>query len=184
LQANNKASEVKKRVLRLIKNSLVVVFTLAFVNILRPELLSFIEFTAGSLSISSGLILNVFTLLFIVYFGYFILIDLKFFLDFVSYRFDRKDRGKLQSVAYDIIVLISLALSSSLLSPFLASIQGVGETIVKIANIVLLAIGFFVFYHLVNQVYFLTKKQLEKLFSRSKHSGTSGGNTENQGDPT
>jgi hypothetical protein len=181
---SGEASEVRKRVFRLIKNSLVLAFVLVFLNLLRPELASLIGFVAESLAASSELIVDIFAFLFIVYFGYFILLDLKFFLDLASVRFGRKDRGKFQNITYDVAVLISLVLASSLLSPFLASIQDVGETAVKVANIVLLAMGFLVVYHLANQVYSVLKREFRKVAHRNKQSRLDSQNVEDNGDLT
>jgi predicted PurR-regulated permease PerM len=176
--------EVRKRIFRLIKNSLTLGFILIFLSLLRPELVSLIGFTVEGLTISGDLILNVFALLFVIYFGYFILVDVKYFLDSASARFGRKDRGKLQSITYDIAGLISLILASSLLTPILTSIQGIGVTIAKVFNITLLAIGFLIVYHLSNQLYSLVKQQVEKLIHETRQFRTSHQKRKSEGTST
>jgi predicted PurR-regulated permease PerM len=181
---DGEAGEVRKRIFRLIKNSLTLGFILIFLSLLRPQLVSLIGFTAEGLTISGDLILNVIDLLFVVYFGYFILVDVKYFLDLASARFGRKDRGKLQSITYDIAGLISLVLASSLVTPILTSIQGIGETTAKVVNIILLAIGFFIVYHLANQIYSLLKQQVEKLIHETRQFRTSDQTRKSEGQST
>jgi hypothetical protein len=136
--------------------------------LLRPELVSLIDLASEGLNLSSSLILDVITLLFVVYFGYFILIDAKFFLDLASARFSRKSRSELQNITYDATGLISLVLISALVTPLLNSIQEIGGTASKIFNIVLLGVGFFLLYHLANQIYSLVRHQVEKIFHESQ----------------
>ncbi len=161
------ASEVRIRVFRLIKNSLALGFILFFFSLLRPELVSLIDFAIGELSISGDLILNIIALMFVVYFGYFILVDVKYFLDWASTRFGKKDQGSPKGITYDIAGLISLVLASFLVTPLLTSVGG-GETAVNVFNIALLAIGFFIVYHLANQIYVLIKQEIEKLIGETK----------------
>jgi hypothetical protein len=168
VDTNDEVSAVRKRTFRLIKTGLTLGFILVFFNLLRSELISLINFFLEGLSISGDLVLGVITLLFVIYFGYFILTDLKYFLDLASKRFGQKNRGNLQNITYDVVGLISLVLSSFLLTPIASSIQNVGETMAKAVNIVLLAIGFFLFYHLVNQIYSLLKQEIEKLIVETK----------------
>jgi hypothetical protein len=165
---SGEAGEVRERLFRLIKSSLTLAFVLIFLGFLRPELTSLLDYIVEGLSVSSSLILNAITLAFIVYFGYFILIDAKYFLDKVSVRFGQKDRGKLQTITYDIAGLISLFLVSALITPFLALIQTVGGTISRIFNIVLLGIGFFIVYHLANQIYSVIRQRFEKLIQNGR----------------
>jgi amino acid transporter len=109
------------------------------------------------------MILDTISLMFIIYFGYFILIDSKYFLDFISTRLERRERGKARSVIYDVAAIISLILASELLTPFVESISDVGYTLMTLINIIFLAIGFFIVYHLANEIYYLVKKDVEKL---------------------
>jgi hypothetical protein len=71
----SEAGEARGRIFRLIKNSLILGFVLIFLSFLRPELVSLIDYAA--LGVSGDLILNIVELLFVVYFGYLILADLK-----------------------------------------------------------------------------------------------------------
>jgi hypothetical protein len=151
---SGEAGEVRKRTFLLVKNSLSLSFILIFLSILRPELISLINFAVQGLEISGDLVLNIIILLIIVYFGYSILLNVKYFLDLASARFARK----------------------SLVTPILTPIQGIGSTAAKIVNIILLAVGFFIVYHLANQVYSLVKQEVEKLvpkLQREKDEGKS-----------
>jgi uncharacterized protein YacL len=123
---------------------------------------------AEGLALSSSLILDVVTLLFVVYFGYFILIDAKYFLDLASARFSRKDRSELQNITYDTAGLISLVLVSALVTPILDSAKVFGGAASKIFNIVLLGVGFFILYHLATQLYSLARHQVEKIFHENR----------------
>jgi uncharacterized protein YacL len=160
-------SGIRTRAFRLLKNSLILGFILIFLGFLRPELSSFINFEIGGFPITSEMILSIISLMFIIYFGYFILIDAKYFLDFISIKLGSKERGKAKSVTYDIAIIISLVLASQLLTPFLDSISDVGNAIAKVANIVFLAIGFVITYHLANEIYYLIKKNIENVIEEA-----------------
>ena len=170
---STEVGEVKAKFFRLIKNTLILGFILVFFTLLRAELISLINLAVSGLSISGDLIFNMIILLFVVYFGYYILIEVKYFLDLASKRLGRKNQGNLQSVTYDIAGLISLILASFLLSPIVVSISGFGDTAAKIVNVLLLAIGLLIVYHLANQLYMLLKKQIGKLALETKQFRTS-----------
>ncbi len=159
--------EIRTRVFRLLKNSLTLGFILIFLGFLRPELSSFINFEIGGFPITGEMVLSIIALMFIIYFGYFILIDAKYFLDLISIKLGSKERGKAKSVTYDIAIIISLVLASQLLTPFLASIPNVGDAVAKATNIVFLAIGFVIVYHLANETYYLIKKNIENLIDEA-----------------
>ena len=163
------AGEIRKRILRLTKNVLVLAFALVFLTLLRPELLTAIDFVAAGFMVTGDVIVNIIALLFIIYYGYFILIDVKYFFDSVSARMGRKETGELKSVTNDVAAIIALILASALLTPALASIQNIGATTAKIVNIILLAIGFFIVYHLANQIYHLIRKRIEKFAQTTRH---------------
>lgn len=115
------------------------------------------------------MVLNIIALILIVYFGYFILIDAKYFLDIVSARLGTKERDKSKTITYDVAGIISLILASQLATPLLNSISQFGDTIAKVVNIVFLAVSLFLAYHLASQVYYLAKQNVEKLIEDAKH---------------
>jgi uncharacterized protein YacL len=154
--------EIRTRMFRLLKNSLVLGFALIFISLLRPEL-TLINVETEGLTVTGEVISNIVSLVFIVYFGYFILIDSKYFLDFLSSKLERKERGRTKSITYDIAAIISLVLASLLLTPLMTSIPNVGDNAAKVTNIVLLAVGFLIVYHLAREMYYLTKKHIEAL---------------------
>jgi hypothetical protein len=163
------ANETRTRAFRLLKDSLILGFILLFIGLVRPELASLINFEIGGVPITSETVLSVVSLIFVVYFGYFILIDAKYFLDIISVKLGSKERAKAKSVTYDIAVIISLVLASQLLTPFLVSIPNVGNPAEQALNIAFLAVGFVIVYHLANQIYYLIKKNIEDLIEeRSK----------------
>lgn len=167
---SDKAGELRKRLFRLIKSSLILIFVLTLLSFLRPQLVSMVSDIYPGSTGTSDLALNVISLLFVIYFGYFILIDVKYLLDLVTAKFRRPDQGKLQTIAYDIAGIISLVLASSLLSPILSSIKDVGGTAVSVLNLALLAIGLILIYHMANQVYTLLKQRIEKIVQETKQS--------------
>jgi predicted PurR-regulated permease PerM len=144
-------------------------FLLVFLNLLQPELASLINFFLQGFAITSQTVLNIIILIFIVYFGYFILIDAKYFLDMISMRLGAKERDKSRAVTYDVAGIISLILASQLVTPLLNSISQLGDTIAKVVNIVFLAVGLFLAYQLASQIYYLAKQNIEKLFEDAKH---------------
>jgi uncharacterized protein YacL len=160
-------SEIRTRAFRLLKNSLTLGFILIFLDLLRPELSSFINFEIGGFPITGEMVLSIISLMVIISFGYFILIDAKYFLDFISIRLGSKERGKAKSITYDIAIIISLVLASQLLTPFLASIPDVGNAVAKATNIALLAVGFVIVYHLADEIYYLIRKNIENLIQET-----------------
>jgi predicted PurR-regulated permease PerM len=163
------SGETRRRILRLTKNILTLSFLLVFLNLLQPELASLINYFLQGFIITSQTVLNIITLLFIVYFGYFILIDAKYFLDMISTRLGAKERGKSKTITYDVAGIISLILASQLVTPLLNSISQFGGTIAKAVNIVFLAVSLFLAYHLATQIYYLAKQNFEKLLEDAKH---------------
>lgn len=161
------SGEIRRRAFRLLKNSLILYFILIFINLLRSQLVSFIIFEISGFTITSYVVLNAFSLIFIIYFGYFILIDLKYFVDLISIKLEGKERGKTKSITYDIAAIISLILASQLLTPFLSTIPNIGNTMAKAINVVFLAIGFFIVYHISNEIYYLIKKHVDKLIEET-----------------
>jgi predicted PurR-regulated permease PerM len=163
MRMTGEQGEIRTRIFRLLKNSLALGFTLIFINLLRPELTLSINVELEGFAVTGELISDIVSLMFIVYFGYFILIDSKYFLDFLSRKLERKERGRAKGITYDIAAIISLVLASLLLTPFVASIPNVGDNAAKVTNILFLAIGFLIVYHLASEVYYLTKKHIEAL---------------------
>ena len=158
------SGETRKRILRLIKNTLTLGFVLVFLNLLSSELSSLINYFLQGFTITSQTVLNIITLMFIVYFGYFILIDAKYFLDMISAKLGAKERDKSKAITYDVAGIISL-----ILMPFLYSIAQFGDSLAKVVNIVFLAVGLFIAYHLASQIYYLARQNVEKLIEDAKH---------------
>jgi hypothetical protein len=160
-------SGIRVRAFRLLKNSLTLGFVLIFLDLIRPELSSLISFEVGGFSITGEMVLSIVSLLFIIYFGYFILIEAKYFLGLISIKLGGRERGKAKSVTYDVAIIISLVLASQLLAPFFASIPNFGDNIATTVNIAFLAVGFVIVYHLANEIYDLIKKNIENLIEEA-----------------
>ena len=164
---NSEPKGMRKRAFRLLKNILILLFAFILFNTIRPELASLVNFEVGGFEITSEMILDIVSLVFIIYFGYFILVDLKYFLDFMnkimSIRLGAKERGRAKNVTYDVAAIISLILAAALIAPLITSIPDVGETIEKGINIVFIGIGFFIAYHLVHEIYYLVKNYIERV---------------------
>jgi hypothetical protein len=165
---NSNASETRTRILRLFKNSLLLGFVLGLINLLSSQLSSLISLFFQVFAITNPGILNYISLIFIIYFGYFILSDSMFFLNQVSARLGARERGIPKTITYDIALIISVVLISQLLTPFLHSVPQVGNTIALGLNVVLLGIGFFLAYHLTIQAYELAKRRIEILIEGTK----------------
>jgi predicted PurR-regulated permease PerM len=163
------SGETRRRILRLAKTILTLSFLLVFLNLLHPELSSLINYFLQGFAITSQTVLNIITLILIVYFGYFILIDTKYFLDMLSTRLGAKERNKSKIITYDVAGIISLILASQLVTPLLTSISQFGDTLAKAVNIVFLAISLFLAYHLASQIYYLAKQNVEKLLEDARH---------------
>jgi predicted PurR-regulated permease PerM len=165
---NGNASETRTRILRLFKNSLKLGFVLVLINLLRPELSSLMTLFFQGFAITNPGILNFISLIFVIYFGYFILSDSKFFLNKMSTRLGAGERDRPKTITYDIAAIISLVLISQLLTPFLDSVPQVGNTMATILNLVLLGICFFLVYHLAVQGYEVAKRHIETLIEGTK----------------
>ena len=122
-----KSGEIRKRVLRLIKNTLALGFVLVFLNLLQSELSSLLNYFLQGFAITNLNVLNIITLLFIIYFGYFMLIDTKYFIDRISSRLGAKERHKSKVITYDVASIITLILASQLLAPLLYAISQFGD---------------------------------------------------------
>lgn len=176
-------SEIRIRASRLLKNSIILGFILILLSLIRPELSLFINFEIGGFTITGEIVSSVVSLMCIIYFGYFILTDAKYFLDLISAEIGSKERGKTKNITYDIAAIISLILASQLLTPFVTSIPDAGNFVAKAASIAFLVIGVIIIYHLANEVYSLLKKNVENLIENSsKQNGREHKKKTNQGE--
>ena len=168
----DKGSELRSRVFRLIKNILLLSFILFFLRSIQPELSLLINFELGGFLITGGIAVAILSLISTIYFGYFILIDLGYFLNFVdkfiSTKLKQTERGKAKNIIYDIAIIISLALTSEFLAPLVVLIPKTGITIMKIINIVFLAIDFLIAYHIAVEIYFLLEKSINKMVKKTQ----------------
>jgi predicted PurR-regulated permease PerM len=160
------------RLLRLFKSSLKLSFVLILINLLRSELSSLISQFFQGFDIANPGILNMVSLLFVIYYGYFILTDSRFFLNKLTATLGPRKGNESRAIVYDIAGIISLLLMSQLLTPLLGSLPGPGSTAATVADLVLLCVGIFLVYHLLLQAYTVAKQHIEALIEeRTKQQG-------------
>lgn len=151
----------------MLKNILILYFALFLCRSIEPYLRPFLRVKVGVLVADSELIFTFISLLLLIYFGYFILIDVRFFLNLaskiVSAWLVGEEKSRVKLIAYDIAVIIALILLYELLAPLARGVQTIGEPLATAIQIGILAIGLLTVYHLAGQVYHLTKNRIERL---------------------
>ncbi len=160
------SEDVGRRALRLLKNLLILYFAFFLCRSIEPFLRPFITIRFGGVLIDSETIITAASLLLLIYFGYFILIDVRFFLNLASKILSAwlvgEEKSRIRIVAYDFAVIIALILLHELIVPLARSIQSIGESLATIAQLVILAVILLMVYHLASQVYYLIKSRVEK----------------------
>jgi len=161
------SKDAGKRLLRLLKNLLILYFALTLCNALEPYLAPLLNFDLGSLSINGDLIFTGISLVIVIYFGYFILLDVRFFLNLASKAVSSwligEEVGRLRMIAYDVAVIIALILFRELATPLVRCVQGVGEPLATAIQITVLAIVLLIVYHLAGQFYYLLKDRVQEI---------------------
>ena len=151
----------------MLKNILILYFALFLCRSIEPYLRPFLRVKVGVLVADSELIFTFISLLLLIYFGYFILIDVRFFLNLaskiVSAWLVGEEKSRVKLIAYDIAVIIALILLYELLAPLARGVQTIGEPLATAIQIGILAIGLLIVYHLAGQVYHLTKNRIKRL---------------------
>jgi len=183
MQRNSR--DVGKRLLRLLKNILILYFALTLCKALEPYLAPILNLELGSLLISSELVFTGVSLVLLIYFGYFILLDIRFFLNLASKAISSwligEEVSRVRVIAYDVAVIIALILFRELATPLLRCIEGVGAPLATAVQIIVLAIILLMVYHLAGQLYHLLKDRIEGIvksiadrFSRKSPRGEGG----------
>ena len=161
------SEDVGRRALRLLKNILILYFALFLCRSIEPYLQPFLRVKVGTLVADSELIFTFISLLLLIYFGYFILIDVRFFLNLaskiVSAWLVGEEKSRVRLIAYDAAVIIALILLHELLIPLARGVQTIGEPLATAIQIGILAIGLLILYHLAGQAYYLTRSRVERL---------------------
>jgi len=165
-----KAGDAGRRALRLLKNSLILYFLLFLCNSIEPYLHPFLDLRIGSIRLSSETVFTGLSLIFLIYFGYFILLDVKFFLGLASKLISAwlvgEEVSRVRMIAYDIAIIIALILFYELVTPLVSGIQGVGKPLATAIQIVVLAIVLLLLYHLATQIYHLVRDRAEILMRK------------------
>jgi len=113
--------------------------------------------------VTGEMVLNLLSLVFIIYYGYGILTDGKFLLDVTSralvVKFGVVETPKM--IAYDLIYLIVLFLGRAAVIPVIGSIPEVGSLLARVITLVFVGVGFLVVYHLMRSVYSLMRNRID-----------------------
>jgi len=116
--------------------------------------------------VTDKLIIRLITTMFFIYYGYFILVDLKLFIDllnkYTAITFGYNESDKIKNIAYSITAIISLFLASLLILPLVSSLPTYGNMITGYLNLAFLVIIFIIIYNISNNVYSLTKDKIDE----------------------
>jgi ABC-type multidrug transport system fused ATPase/permease subunit len=158
--------EVQKKAMRIFRNLFLLSLIIVFLRAIQPNLTNLPNTEILGFTITKEVIFELTSMLFIIYFGYNILTDTKFFLDltnkYISTRLMGKERSIAKNISNNIIALIYLVLASELLVPIISLIPNYGELFAGIIKIIFIFIGFFMVYDLANEVYRLMKNRLDR----------------------
>lgn len=150
----------------MLKNVLILYFALFLCRSIEPYLQPFLQVKVGTLVADSELIFTFISLLLLIYFGYFILVDVRFFLGLaskiVSAWLVGEEKSRVRLIAYDAAMIIALILLHEFLVPLARGVQAIGEPLATAIQIGILAVGLLIFYHLVSQAYYLMRSRIER----------------------
>jgi hypothetical protein len=160
-------NNIRDRIFRFLKNFFILVFILFVLRFVGQQDVSFIQFEVLDYILTDKIIIQLIAMLFFIYYGYFVLIDIKLYVDllnrYMSGKLGTNESNKIKNIAYDIAAIISLILISVLIFPFIRSIPRFGDVLANYLNIFFLAISFLFIYHGLNEIYFLLKDRIEKV---------------------
>ena len=172
-----------RRALRLLKNALILYFALSVCRAIEPYLKPLLNLRVGGLALSGESLITGISLIFVIYFGYFILVDLVFFLNLaskiVSAWLIGEEVSRVRMIAYDLAVIIALVLLYELVIPLVEGVGGIGKPLSTGIQIALLAVGILITYHLANQVYYLLKNRIDRFVRRFLERGSPSGDDAN-----
>ena len=156
---------IRTKIFRFLKYLLILLFIVFFLNVL-DEQSSFIQFQVLDYMVTDKLIIRLIATMFFIYYGYFILVDLKLFIDllnqYTARTFGYNESDKIKNIAYSIAAIISLFSASLLLLPLVSSLPTYGNIITGYLNLAFLVIIFIIIYNISNNVYSLTKDKIDE----------------------
>jgi len=156
---------IREKVFRFFKYLLILLFIVFFLRVLERQS-SFIQFQVLDYMVTDKLIIRIIATMFFIYYGYFVLVDLKLFIDLLN-QYTAKTLGynesnKIKNIAYSVAAIISLFLASLLVLPFVSSLPTYGNLIASYLNLAFLAIVFIIIYNISNEVYSLAKDKIDE----------------------
>ena len=161
----NNSIVIRDTMFRFFKYLLFLLFIVFFLRILESQS-SFIHFQVLDYIVTDKLIIRLIATMFFIYYGYFVLVDLKLFIDLLN-QYTAKTLGynesnKIKNIAFSIAAIISLFLASLLLLPLVSSLPTYGNVIASYLNLAFLAIIFIIIYNISNMVYSLAKDKIDE----------------------
>ena len=156
---------IRESIYRFLKYSLILLFIVFFLRVLENQS-SFIQFKVLEYIVTDKLVIRLLATMFFIYYGYFVIVDLKFFVDILN-QYTAKTLGynesnKIKNIAYSVASIISLFLASLLVLPFVSSIPPYGELVAGYLNLVFLALIFLIIYNISNMLYSLMKDKIDE----------------------
>ena len=161
----NNSIIIRDKIFLFLKYLLILLFIVFFLRVLENQS-SFIQFRVLDYIVTDKLIIRLIATMFFIYYGYFVLVDLKLFIDLLNQYTARtlgyNESNKIKNIAYSIAAIISLFLASLLVLPFVSSLPTYGEIIASYLNLAFLVIIFIIIYNISNIVYSLTKIKIDE----------------------
>jgi hypothetical protein len=161
----NNTDVIRDKIFRFLKYLLILLFIIFFLRVLENQP-SYIQFKILDYIMTDKLIIRLIATMFFIYYGYFVIVDLKLFIDVIN-QYTAKTLGynesnKIKNIAYSITTIISLFLASLLILPLVSSLPSYGDIIASYLNLAFLGIIFIIIYNISNQVYSLAKDKIDE----------------------
>ena len=156
---------IRESIYRFLKYSLILLFIIFFLRVLESQS-PFIQFKVFEYTVTDKLVIRLIATTFFIYYGYFVIVDLKFFVDILN-QYTAKTLGynesnKIKNIAYSVASIISLFLASLLVLPFVSSIPTYGELVAGYLNLAFLALIFLIIYNISSTLYSLMKDKIDE----------------------
>ena len=164
----NNSSTTRYKIFIFLKNILILIFIVFFLNVLDKQP-SYLQLQMLEYIVTDKLIIRIVATMLFIYYGYFVLGDLKLFLDllnqYTAKTLGYNERNKVKNITYSITTIVSLFLASLLVLPFVSSLPNYGKFLASYLNLAFLIIIFIIIYNISNEVYSLTKDNVDKIIN-------------------
>ncbi len=161
----NTSIVIRDKIFRFFKYLLILLFIVLFLRVLENQS-SFIQFQVLYYTVTDKLIIRLIATMFFIYYGYFVLVDLKIFMDLLNQYTARtlgyNESNKIKNIAYSIASIISLFLASLIILPFMGSLPTYGKLFASYLNLAFLVLIFIIIYNISNEVYLLMKDKIDE----------------------